>query len=133
MKRAFADTSFYVALANPGDSLHQAAIRLSAERRGLMVTTDFVLVELGNWLSRSDDRPVFAGLLTQLRTDPRTTIVPATRRMVEAGCELYLQRPDKDWSLTDCISFAVMEERSIRDALTADRHFEQAGFSVLLR
>jgi predicted nucleic acid-binding protein len=53
--------------------------------------------------------------------------------LYEAGIELYRARADKDWSLTDCISFVVMEERGIADALTGDRHFEQAGFQAMLK
>jgi predicted nucleic acid-binding protein len=60
-------------------------------------------------------------------------IVPATMEWFERGMELYEGRPDKEWSLTDCISFAVMTERGVSDALTNDHHFEQAGFRILLK
>jgi hypothetical protein len=60
------------------------------------------------------------------------TVVNADRALFEAGLDLYDKRPDKDWSLTDCISFLVMQRDQIDQALTADRHFRQAGFSTLL-
>jgi len=59
--------------------------------------------------------------------------LPASQELFERGLNLYRQRPDKDWSLTDCISFVVMREHGVTKALTADRHFEQAGFAILLR
>lgn len=68
-----------------------------------------------------------------LETDAKVTVIPADRSWFERGVDLYRRRPDKEWSLTDCISFVVMEEEEIREALTADAHFEQAGFVALLR
>lgn len=68
-----------------------------------------------------------------LRSEPLITIAPLDMETFDAGVELYRARPDKDWSLTDCISFVVMRERGITEALTGDRHFEQAGFKALLK
>ena len=64
--------------------------------------------------------------------DVNTKIVPATQALFHRGLERYAARPDKDWTLTDCISFVVMEDEGITDALTGDQHFVQAGFKVLL-
>ncbi len=60
-------------------------------------------------------------------------IVRASDELFKAGVAFYAMRPNKDWSLTDCISFHVMRDRGIREALTGDHHFEQAGFKTLLR
>jgi hypothetical protein len=60
-------------------------------------------------------------------------IIPAEPQLYEEGIALYRARPDKDWSLTDCISFVVMKARGITEALTGDHHFEQAGFVALLK
>ena len=65
--------------------------------------------------------------------DPRTTVFPASQDLFDAGVSLYSRRQDKDWSLTDCISFAVMQQQGLTDALTADHHFEQAGFTLLMK
>ena len=76
---------------------------------------------------------VFAILLEHLLADPNVTIVPPSQELFERGVKLYIDRPDKDWSLTDCISFVVMEQHHLTDVLTGDHHFEQAGFGVLLK
>jgi len=133
MKAVFVDTAFYIALVNPRDSLHVAATELSQQARGEFLTTEYVLIEVGNWLSRTADKPFFLQLASALETDPRTTVIPADHDLFEQGKDLYTQRLDKDWSLTDCISFAVMQQVGLTAALTADRHFEQAGFNILLK
>ena len=92
-----------------------------------------MLIELGNWLSRSGDRAAFVKLMAQLRSDPKTIMFPASRNAFAQGFELYQHRPDKDWSFTDCISFTVMQQEGLTEALTADHHFEQAGFRALLK
>jgi uncharacterized protein len=94
----FADTSFYVALGNPKDSLHEKACQLAKDFHGAIVTTDFVVVEVGNFLSASGDRKSFETLLKVFRSDPRTETVPATRDWLDRGVSLYLARPDKNWS-----------------------------------
>ena len=133
MKPVFADTSYYLALLSPGDVHHTRAVELSRAIRPTIVVTEFVLVELANALSRSDTRRCFVDLLTHIRSDSAVTIVPTSGELFDRGCQLYARRPDKDWSLTDCTSFVVMEEAGLKEALTADRHFEQAGFQVLLK
>ena len=132
MKPVFADTSFYIALVSPCDVHHPDALAYMRNHRGRVMTTDYVLIEVGNWLSRTDDRPSFIALMRQLETDPDLTVVPGSRDLFEQGYELYKARPDKAWFLTDCISFVVMEQMGLSEALTADRHFGQAGFTVLL-
>jgi predicted nucleic acid-binding protein len=72
-------------------------------------------------------------LLQTLSADPETTVIPATRELFEAGCSLFARRTDKDWSLTDCISFVAMRQERLAEAFTADHHFEQAGFKALLQ
>lgn len=133
MTAVFADTSFYVALANPRDALHSRAQELARGHADRVVTTEYVLLETANFLSRSPDRSVFVALLAALDADPQTTIVAGSHERFTAGCTRYRDRPDKDWSLTDCLSFLTMEELGLTDALTADHHFEQAGFQALLR
>lgn len=133
MKTVFADTSYYVALVNSSDQHHHAAYDYTKGFRGASLTTAWVLTELGNFLSRAANRSLFLALLNDLREDEHVTILPPTEELFNRGVDLYAQRLDKDWSLTDCISFIVMEEHRLHDSLTVDHHFEQAGFNVLLK
>jgi uncharacterized protein len=132
MNTVFADTSFYVALANPRDSLHSAAFEFSINFRGRTVTSEFVLIEVGNFFSAAATRQVFVELLGQLRTDVNTHIVECSAGVFQDAVELFRSRNDKQWSLTDCFSFAVMNALGLKRAPTADHHFAQAGFEVLL-
>jgi len=132
MKALFADTAYYVAITNPSDTAHKAAERFSRRFTGRIVTTEYVLIELANFLARCRDRFVFLKLLGRLRADSQTTIVPSDTKLFALGLGLYAERQDKDWSFTDCISFVVMQQQGLTDALTTDWHFEQAGFKVLL-
>ena len=129
----FADTSFYVALINCARRAHHArALDFLRAPTGKVITTDYVVVEVGNFMRRPPDRPYFLSLSKDLAEDENTTVIEAPRTLQESGIEVYRQRPDKSWSLTDCISFVVMQSHGIAEALTADRHFEQAGFAALL-
>jgi hypothetical protein len=92
-----------------------------------------VLTELANSLSKRISRNGFVQTLSKLRSDPTVVIVGPESSLFDAGIDLYAARHDKDWSLTDCISFVVMRQRSITDALTGDHHFEQAGFRAVLK
>jgi predicted nucleic acid-binding protein len=98
-----------------------------------VLTTEFVLLEVASAFSSSLTRDLFVRLLPHLRSDPTVEILSATAELFQAGFDLYRRRPDKNWSLTDCISFVVMRDRGLTEALTADRHFDQAGFAILLK
>ena len=133
MSCVFADTSFYVAVINERDMLHKAARDFSSNYRGDTVTTEYVLVELGNWFARSAYRDRFGTIIRWILDDAKTRVIPAGIDLFNEGVTLYVSRSDKTWSLTDCISFAVMEQLHLRDVLTIDHHFDQAGFRLLLR
>jgi predicted nucleic acid-binding protein len=132
MTSVFADASYYVALLNPRDQHHHDAVRVSGFLRQPVVVTEFVLIEVSNFLASVDSRGRAIALWAHLQSEPSVTVVPATSEWAAAGLELYAQRRDKEWSLTDCISFVVMKQRGLTEALTADHHFEQAGFRALL-
>jgi predicted nucleic acid-binding protein len=117
----------------PRDQHHSDAIRVSSSLRQTIVVTEFVLIELANALAEIESRQRALSLWESLRRDSNTTIVLASSDLVARGMKLYSDRLDKEWSLIDCISFVVMKEMGITDALTADHHFEQAGFVALLR
>ena len=132
MNTVFADTAFYIAFANPRDHWHEMAVEAAFGWRGKIVTTDYVLVEFGNHLCHPSDRGIFQRMVEMMRQDANTTIIPASPELLQSGLQLFGSRTDKHWSLTDCISFALMGEYSITEALTCDRHFEQAGFRAML-
>lgn len=132
MSAAFADTLFYLALLRVDDPAHSEAVAL-VTRASPIVTTEFVILELGNACARAADHADFLALVAGMRASPRFHIIPLDSRLLDRGLERMASRPDKDWSLTDCISFVVMENQDITEALTADRHFVQAGFTALLK
>jgi predicted nucleic acid-binding protein len=133
MTPVFADTGFYVAFHNRRDALHGQAVELAARLTAPIITTEFVLLEVANFFKRPGDRGMFTAFDAALRLDSTTTIIPASSELYLYGRNLFSARADKEWSLVDCMSFHVMTERGLTDALTADEHFEQAGFRILLR
>lgn len=133
MTECFADAFYFLALVSPTDEAHEPASQFATQSRRFIVTTTWVLTEVADGLANGRNRALFAQLLAQLRHDPRARIVETTDELFEAGVRLYESRPDKQWSLTDCISFVVMQNQGITDALTGDHHFEQAGFVALLK
>jgi predicted nucleic acid-binding protein len=132
MSAVFADTFFFLALLNERDEAHALALQFDAMTAPL-VTTAWVLTGVGDAFSAPENRPAFLRLLEMLRESPDARIIGPVPELFERGVELFRQRPDKEWSLTDCISFVVMRDENIEDALTGDRHFEQAGFRALLK
>ena len=133
MKPVFADTSYFVALAGPNDALHARAVNLSANLLPRIVTTEYVFVEAGGLLCDRRDRMALVNLVRDLLSEPGVQIVSASAALFRAGFDLFAARPDKEWSLTDCTSFVVMQHEGITEALTGDHHFEQAGFIALLK
>src|SRR6476620_3661624 len=136
MTEVFLDTAYAIALAAPRDPYHSQAVELAIDlerRRTRLVTTRAVAVEIGNALSKIHHRPFGVGVLEFLERDPRAEIIPLSEGLYQRGFELFRQRHDKEWSLVDCMSFVVMQNRRLRDSLTTDQHFEQAGFRALLR
>lgn len=136
MTKVFLDTSYAVALAAPGDNFHPQAVKLAenlARQGSRMVTTRAVLLEIGNSLARLRHREAGVALLKFLETDPKVEIIPLSEDLYRRGFELFGLRRDKDWGLVDCLSFVVMQDQKLQESLTADDHFEQAGFRALLR
>ena len=101
---------------------------------GHAITTRWVLTELADgWSKPASRRAVFPQMLADLCASLATMIVPTTDQLWQEGIDLYQRSSDKEWSLTDCISFVVMQREGITEALTGDKHFEQAGFTALLK
>ena len=134
-ENVFADTAAFVALLVRRDEFHQSANKTMSklsEKDTKLFTTEMVLFELANALSASEFRDEVIILIDGLRTLPNVEIVWANAELFQKAWSLYRERPDKEWSLTDCASFVVMRERGINLAFTSDKHFEQAGFVRLL-
>ena len=131
----FVDASGWIALVNANDTLHHQSVRLFEQRlndgRGF-VTSSVVLLEVGNWLSPVPLRRLASGLVERIEHSTRIQVVELTPELYRKGWQLYRERLDKDWGVIDCISFTIMQECNIVEALSGDRHFQQAGFVALL-
>lgn len=134
MKTVFADTGYWIATLNPKDDWHGRAIDTSrALGKFRLITTEMVLDELLAALSKVPVRALAISGADAIRNNPNTEVVPQTSIQFSEAFDLYRSMPDKEWSLTDCASFTLMRQRGISDALAHDHHFEQAGFTALLR
>lgn len=132
----FLDTAYAIALSSATDQFHTSAVALAEQLEATgtrLVTTRAVLLEIGNALSKQRYRQASVRLLASLETDPAIDIVPLSEPLYTRAVQLYRERPDREWGLTDCVSFLVMQNRGLSDALTTDEHFQQAGFRALLR
>ena len=133
MADVFVDTSFVVALVNKNDEHHSLALDLAERFMGRrVVTTDAILLEIGNALSRKFKRESVE-VIEHFLTSDEVTVVHLHPLLFRKAFDLYKSHSDKLWGLIDCVSFVVMKELAITDALSADRHFEQAGFRILIK
>ena len=136
MRTVFADSGHWIALLHPRDQLHERAKAVVADLESVaIVTTQMALAEALNHLSREGGRLRYLAvqMVRELEDNPDVEIIPQTDSQFRAAVQGYAARSDQTWSLTDCASFTVMEERGITEALAYDRDFEQAGFIALLR
>ncbi|HEX4053362.1 MAG TPA: PIN domain-containing protein [Tepidisphaeraceae bacterium] len=129
----FVDTYYLLALVNSRDKDHEKAMRHSQGRVGGLLTTTWVLVEFADALCTVDSRARVARFIRGFLSQSFVEVTLPSEAQFHLGLSIYENRHDKDWSLTDCLSFLVMQQRGIMDALTADHHFEQAGFRALMR
>jgi predicted nucleic acid-binding protein len=131
--RTFLDTLFVIALINQRDQYHQRAAELAVRYEGEeFLTTDAVLLEIGNALAKKY-RQEAVEVITHLLTSRDVEVVRLTPALFDESFALYRSHQDKEWGLIDCISFIVMRQNNIQDALTLDQHFVQAGFRALMR
>ena len=134
--QVFADTSYWIALTDKTDMLHSAAQSAFLEIGDAQIlTTEAVVIEVVNFFSQSGDwmRQKANLFVRQMIVSPEIIVLPSSREMLMSGLSLHAQRPDKNYSLTDCISMQVMRELGIFEILTHDHHFAQEGFVALLR
>jgi len=133
MKRVFGDSFYFIALLNARDFYHAQARQVTRELEGVtVVTTRWVLAEVGNALSGLGARTSFSMFLEGLTGQRRVLALDGSDALYEHGVRLFASRVDKEWSLTDCISMEVMRIEGIDEVLIGDRHLAQAGFKLLL-
>jgi len=129
----FANTYALIAWLNPRDSAHATVTAYLDAFAGNLITTEWVLMQFADALCAPGGRGTTVGFLKTVRDDPQFEVVGYDEKVFQAGFDLFVARTDKAWSLTDCISFAVMTERGLTEALTADHHFEQARFRAVFK
>ncbi|MDX2041798.1 MAG: PIN domain-containing protein [Acidobacteriota bacterium] len=133
--KVFVDTAAWLSLFNLRDGSRPAAMKVMSQLRlqkRKLITSEFVILELADGLSKPPFRSNAFGYIEGIRKSEDIEIIPLSRDLLNQAWNLYCQRPDKGWGLTDCTSFIVMEQEQISEAFTSDRHFEQAGFTKLL-
>ncbi|MGO8790069.1 MAG: type II toxin-antitoxin system VapC family toxin [Terriglobia bacterium] len=131
MKMVFGDTFYWIAVTLPGDEAYARAHQVTDD----ILTTEEVLTEYLTFFSAAPEylrREVTANVEAML-SDPSVRVIPQSHNSFMAGFELYRSRPDKGYSLVDCISMQTMRREGLTEALTNDRHFEQEGFRALFR
>ena len=134
MKPVFADSYYFIAFLCPNDKGHKRAVHwttISTDHP--IVTTDFVLTEVADGMSRQGRRQSFERYYNLALKHPDIRIIPVSDELHKRGMRMYLDHMDKEWTLTDCTSFLVMREMNITEALTEDHHFAQAGMIPLLQ
>ncbi len=132
----FLDTVGWIALLNATDSLHVAADHLwrsLGQQDNIIVLTDWIIAETGNGLARGVARQQFFRATESIFTSPRAKVVFVTDLILRRALVMYKDHTDKAWGLVDCVSFIVMRDEGITAAFTNDRHFQQAGFTALLK
>jgi predicted nucleic acid-binding protein len=133
MSLIFADAFYFVARLNRYDQHHSKVMRFSPNSGDRLLTTEWVMLEVADALAGSDIRQNIRNFVDDLRRSSASEVVPVSSGLFAQSLDLYHQHKDKEWTLTDCTSFLIMRERGITEALTGDRHFEQAGFTALLK
>jgi predicted nucleic acid-binding protein len=135
VEKVFVDTAAWLALLNKDDGLHAHArqvMQALRQRHASLVTTEFVLLEVADALSAPIQRGHTVKFINGLRQLRLLSIVPASQNLWAESWQLYSNRLDKDWSLTDCSCFVVMAREGISQAFTSDHNFEQAGYVKLM-
>ncbi len=133
MSAVFGDTFYFLALLNSRDQWHARVAGWTATMQSSILTTAPVLIEVADAMAQPSDRLACAALLDDLFADPNVEIVVPDQELIAAAIALFADRADKRWSLTDCISFTVMQRPAVTEALTGDRDFDQAGFNAIFR
>jgi predicted nucleic acid-binding protein len=134
MRRIFADSHYWIALAYSRDQWHGRAMKVTRPLRGVViVTTEEVLTEfLTAFRYSATLRQSAARMIARIQGNPKVLIRPQSHQSFLDGLALYIARSDKQYSLTDCTSMEAMRQEGIVEILTHDIHFRQEGFTILL-
>ncbi len=136
MKQVFADTSYWLALTSPKDTFHLKAVELSKTLQEVSIlTTDLILGEFLNHFSQRGKfyRLQAIDIVREIKSEPTAQVIYCDNAYFDMALELYEARPDKNYSFTDCFSMLILKKNNLSEVLSADRHFEQEGFTRLLR
>jgi uncharacterized protein len=128
----FLDSGYLIALIRKKDAFHATALKASELYAGPFLTTDLILLELANSLSKPPYRKIVITVIEKIQTNINTQVVPFSVDGMSKAFSLFKNHQDKTWGLVDCFSFVVMKEKRIKQALTFDDHFRQAGFNTPL-
>jgi predicted nucleic acid-binding protein len=132
----FVDSFAWIAAINKSDNYHVVCLKTVADllnKQVKLFTTNYVLIETINALSKADFRKAAIEFVDKLEKSPSVEIITITEETYRSAWGLYRQRTDKDWGITDCTSFEVMKMLNVKKAFTNDKHFEQAGFSLPIK
>lgn len=135
MKKIFVDTSGWIAILVSSDQYHNNAVKIYLECIAAgcnFVTHEGILLEVGNALAGSKSRETVIHFLATVSNSSRIELIPFSPSFIDDGWNLFFDRMDKEWGIVDCLSFVLMKNLELKEALSADRHFEQAGFRKLL-
>ncbi|MCO6431401.1 MAG: type II toxin-antitoxin system VapC family toxin [Deltaproteobacteria bacterium] len=135
MKEVFCDTHYFVALLNPEDSWHERALELTDSLGDTQyITSQYIFLELLNFFSAYGPRlrSQTVEYIERAPNESNVMVIAQSDDLLEQGLELYKQRHDKSYSLTDCISMSIMRERRIANVLSSDAHFVQEKFTLLM-
>ncbi len=135
MKPVFVDTAALIAIGNRRDAFHKQALKIKEELRRSQrnyITTGAIFLEFGNAFSQITLKPTAIQIMEAIRQSRKWHYIDIDKNMMQKGYELYRKMGDKEWGLVDCTSIVVSREMGITEIFTTDRHFEQAGFAILL-
>lgn len=132
----FVDSFAWIASINKSDNYHETTLKTieTLLKRGIkLITSNYVIIETINALSKTEFRKAVIEFVNKLEKSPSVQIIKITDEMYNNAWSFYQQRMDKDWGITDCTSFEVMKMFNIKKAFTNDKHFKQAGYSLLVK
>ncbi len=135
-EKIFVDTVAWLALVNKRDKWHIKAKEIRQElikQNCTFWVSEYILVEIANAFSKIDSRQSGVNLIESILKSSEMKLIWINQNLFDESWNLYKDRIDKEWSLTDCTSIAIMSENRISTAFTSDHHFEQAGFKILLK